>query len=80
MPLLIPGLNEADAKTFTKRLLKSLKQREDTPSLTQLQILVAQAIGHLPLRETCGECVEISFSHPHQVVKQRTLLCVSVTP
>ena len=46
MPLLIPGLNEADAKTFTKRLLKSLKQRGDTPSLTQLQILVAQAIGH----------------------------------
>ena len=46
MPLSIPGLNEAAAKTFTKRLHKSLKQREDTPSLTQLQILVAQAIGH----------------------------------
>ena len=46
MPLLISGLDEAAAKTFTKRLLKSLKQREDTPSLTQLQILVAQAIGH----------------------------------
>ncbi len=46
MPLLIPGLNEADAKTFSKRLLKSLKQRGDIPSLTQLQTLVAQAIGH----------------------------------
>lgn len=46
MPLLIPGLDEAAAKTFTKRLLKGLKSHPSTPSLTQLQTLVAQAIGH----------------------------------
>lgn len=46
MTLLIPGLDEDIAKAFTKRLHKSLKQREKTPSLTQLQMLVAQAVGH----------------------------------
>ncbi len=46
MPLLIPGLDEAGAKTLTKRLHKSLKSHEGTPTLTQLQTLMAQAMGH----------------------------------
>lgn len=46
MPLLTPGLNEAAAKTLTKRLHKSLKAQQGTPTLTQLQTLMAQAMGH----------------------------------
>jgi hypothetical protein len=46
MPLLTPGLNEATAKTLTKRLHKSLKAQQGTPTLTQLQTLMAQAMGH----------------------------------
>lgn len=46
MPLLTPGLNEATAKTLTKRLHKSLKAQRGTPTLTQLQTLMAQAMGH----------------------------------
>lgn len=46
MPLLTPGLNEATVKTLTKRLHKSLKAQQGTPTLTQLQTLMAQAMGH----------------------------------
>jgi hypothetical protein len=46
MPLLIPGLDEDAAKTLSKRLHKSLKQHEGALTLTQLQRLIAQAVGH----------------------------------
>ena len=46
MPLLIPGLHEAAAKTLAKRLHKALVQHPGVPSLTQLQTLLAQAAGH----------------------------------
>ena len=46
MPLLIPGLTEGAAKKMAKRLHKALTQHPGTPSLTQLQTLLAQAAGH----------------------------------
>ena len=46
MPLLIPGLTEGAAKKMAKRLHKALTQHPGTPSLTQLQTLLAQATGH----------------------------------
>lgn len=46
MPLLIPGLDEAAAKTLSKRLQKLLKAHPGTPTLRQTQTILAQALGH----------------------------------
>jgi len=46
MPLLIPGLDEVSSKTLAKRLHKSLKKQENAPTLTQVQTLLVQAVGH----------------------------------
>lgn len=46
MPLLISGFHEAAAKTLAKRLHKALARNSGVPSLTQLQTMLVQAVGH----------------------------------
>lgn len=46
MPLLLPGLDEAKFKTLAKQLHKGLQHRPEPLSLTQMQDVLAQALGY----------------------------------
>jgi len=77
MPLLIPGLDEAASKILAKRLHKSLKQQH-SPTLTQVQTLLAQAVGHADWhaaqtywqRPVAPRLAPRSFMHPEEKMRK----------